>query len=201
VDEHYFSEKPTSEERRGLIRCTLEGIEFEFETSSGVFSGRRLDPGTRLLIENLETPSSGRILDLGCGYGPVGIFIAKRNPTLEVWMTDINSRAIDLARLNAIRNGVNNISIVQGNLYEAVEGKIFNLIVSNPPISAGIKKVVEPLIDCAPSHLTVDGVFEVVVQSNKGGRTITNLIKNAFCNVEVVGKRSGYRVLKAQVTL
>ncbi len=197
MGEHYFSEKPSSEEKRGLIRCILAGIEFEFETSSGVFSGKRLDRGTRLLIESLEIPPSGRILDLGCGYGPIGIFIAKKNPTLEIWMTDINSRAIDLAKLNAIRNGVKNASIVQGNLYEPVEGRLFKLIVSNPPISAGIKKVVEPMIRMAPKHLERGGALQLVVQSNKGGKTVARLMENTFGNVEVIARSSGFRVLSA----
>ena len=194
--EHYFSEKPTSEERKGLIRCTLEGMDFEFETSSGVFSGKRLDPGTRLLIENLQLPSSGRILDLGCGYGPVGIFIAKKKPALEVWMTDINSRAVELTKLNVERNRVENIIAVQGNLYEPVEGKLFHLIVSNPPISAGFKKVVEPLISQATLHLEKEGIIQLVVQSNKGGKTVAGIINRSFGNIEIVAKKSGYRVLK-----
>ena len=175
-------------------------MDFEFETSSGVFSGKRLDPGTRLLIENLQLPSSGRILDLGCGYGPVGIFIAKKKPTLEVWMTDINTRAFELTRLNVERNRVKNVISVQGNLYEPVEGKLFNLIVSNPPISAGLKKVVEPMIRLAPLHLENEGVFQLVVQSNKGGRTVASIIDHSFGNVEIVAKKSGYRVLKGDKT-
>ncbi len=120
VSQHYFSENPTSPEKRGLIKTRLRGLDFEFETSSGVFSHRRVDSGTRLLVESMRLPVEGRVLDLGCGYGVVGIVAAKLNPILEVWMTDVNSRAVSLAEANVRRNGVK-ATVRQGNLYEPFE--------------------------------------------------------------------------------
>ena len=92
--EHYYAERPSSKLRLGLIRCRLRDIEFEFITASGVFSRRRIDPGTRLLIESMELPERGRALDVGCGYGPIGIAAAKFRPKLEGWMVDVNERAV-----------------------------------------------------------------------------------------------------------
>jgi 16S rRNA (guanine1207-N2)-methyltransferase len=195
---HYFSRRPEASERRGLLRCRLRGLYFEFVTSSGVFSPRALDQGTRLLVESMVLPESGAVLDMGCGYGPVGIVATMLEPLLEVWMTDINERAVALARENARRNGVENVVVVQGHLYEPVGVKAFNAIVSNPPISAGMRKVVEPLINGAADHLIDMGSLQVVVQSNKGGRALSSLMEKAFGNVEVLSRRGGYRVLRAE---
>ena len=106
MGEHYFSERPSSPDRRGLVRARLRGMDLEFLTSSGVFSVRRVDRGTRLLVESMVLPEGGRVLDMGCGYGVVGVVAGRLVPGLEVWMTDVNERAVSLARLNVKRNGV-----------------------------------------------------------------------------------------------
>lgn len=196
--EHYFSERPTSPQHLGLLRCRLRGHGFEFLTSSGVFSHRRIDTGTRLLIESMILPDAGAALDIGCGYGPIGIVVAKLRPRMQVWMTDVNERAVTLAEENARRNGVDNVIVGQGHLYEPVEGLSFDVIVSNPPISAGISRVVEPLVGGAWGHLKDGGSLQLVVQSNKGGRTLASLMERYFGGVEVVARKSGYRVLRAE---
>ena len=96
--DHYFSAEPKSKERFGLVRTALCGRSFEFLTASSVFSKRRVDPGTRLLIESMVLPKSGCVLDIGCGYGAVGIVAAALNPKLKVVMSDVNVRAVRLAR-------------------------------------------------------------------------------------------------------
>ena len=197
MSEHYFSESPTSPEERGLIRTKLKGIDFEFETSSGVFSHKRVDSGTRLLVESMMLPERGRILDLGCGIGVVGIVAAKLNPVLEVWMTDVNSRAASLAESNTRRNSVK-ATVRQGSLYEPVGGVKFDLIIINPPMSAGIEAVVRPMIEGAPAHLVGGGAFQLVVQSNKGGRTLSRIIEGAFGNIKVTSRGGGFRVFTAK---
>ena len=192
--EHYFSRRPESPERRGLLRCRLRGLDFEFVTSSGIFSPRALDRGTRLLVESMVLPESGAILDLGCGYGPVGIAAARLRPGLEVWMTDVNERAVALAEENAVRNGVD-VVMRLGDLYEPVGGTVFGAILSNPPISAGMRRVVEPLVGGAVDHLVGGGSLQLVVQSNKGGRAVASLMEVFFGGVEVVARGGGYRVL------
>jgi 16S rRNA (guanine1207-N2)-methyltransferase len=197
VSQHYFSENPTSTEERGLIRTRLRGLDFEFETNSGVFSHKRVDAGTRLLVESMTLPEKGKVLDLGCGYGVIGIVAAKLNQDLEVWMTDVNNRAISLAESNTKRNGVKT-SVRQGILYEPVGGLKFDLIVTNPPISAGIEAIVRTIIEGAPAHLVGNGVFQLVVQSNKGGRTLKRIIERAFGNIEVISRGGGFRVFAAK---
>jgi 16S rRNA G1207 methylase RsmC len=192
--EHYFSERPSSPERRGLVRVRLQGLDLEFVTSSGVFSYRRIDRGTRLLVESMVLPEKGRILDLGCGYGVVGIVAGRLVPGLEVWMTDVNERAVSLARLNLERNGVE-AAVRQGDLYGPVGGIRFGVVLSNPPISAGLKRVVGALVEGAVDHLEVGGSLQVVVQSSKGGRTLASMMEDTFGMVDVLSRGGGYRVL------
>jgi 16S rRNA (guanine1207-N2)-methyltransferase len=197
VAEHYFTPKPTSKIEKGLIRCTLRGHEFEFLTSSGVFSHKKIDNGTRILVETMILPNQGNLLDLGCGYGPVGIVAAKINPSLEVWMTDSNSRAIELSQENIKKNGLNKINVAQGDLYQPVKNQVFDTIISNPPISAGMKKIVEPLVKSAPTHLKKGGSLQVVIQSNKGAKTLCGFLTDYFGEYKVLEKKSGYTVFNA----
>ncbi len=178
----------------------MRGREFEFFTSSGVFSSRKIDNGTRLLIESMVLPERGSALDVGCGYGPVGIVAAKLRPELEVWMTDVNERAIKLAERNATKNGVRNVVIRLGSLYEPLESEVFDIVLSNPPISAGIRRVVEPLVAGAVDRLVDGGSLQLVVQSNKGGRALASLMERCFGSVEVLARKGGYRVLRSMKT-
>lgn len=196
--EHYFTEEPKSKLRLGLVRTWLRGLEFEFLTASGVFSHRRIDPGTRLLIEAMVLPEEGTFLDLGCGYGPIGIVVARLRPRALVYMTDVNRRALALAEENAQRNGVTNVRVLEGPLYDPVSDLLFDVILTNPPITAGIRKVVAPLIQGAAEHLKEGGSLQLVVRTTKGGRNILRLIEESFSRWEVIARGGGYRVLKAE---
>lgn len=194
-DSHYFSSKPTAEDRRGLIRTILRGRRYEFITSRGVFSAKKVDKGTRILVENMVLPKEGRILDMGCGIGVIGIVAARERPGLEVVMTDINQRAVELTRLNAKRNKVTNISVHEGFLFEPLGDMKFNTIVSNPPISAGMRKVVFPLVEGAKERLVEGGTLQLVIQSNKGGKMLAGAMDEEFGEHSVLTRKSGYRVL------
>lgn len=193
-DEHYYAKQPKSKHQLGLIRTHLRGHFFEFLTSSSVFSKKRIDLGTRLLIESMILPKKGCVLDLGCGYGPVGITAAMFNPDLHVIMTDVNERAIWLAKENAKRNRVGNVEIRRGFLYKPVENVKFRVVLCNPPVSAGMQ-IVSPMITDAPKHLREDAAFQMVVRSKIGGKRLLNELKKTFGNVEVLARKSGYRVL------
>ena len=198
MSEHYFSEKPSSKTERGLIRCTLRGINLEFITDSGIFSHTKIDNGTRLLIESMIIPETGSFLDLGCGYGPIGITAAKLNSKLSVIMTDINRRAVDLTVENAKRNHVRNVEVFQTAFYKGVKHRLFDTVVSNPPISAGMKDVVKPMVTEAVSNLKLGGVIQLVVQTNKGGNTLSSYLESSFGNIEILARGGGYRVLSAR---
>ncbi len=146
------------------MRCRLRGMGYEFLTSSGVFSRKRIDLGTRLLVESMVLPDEGGLLDVGCGYGVVGIVAASLRPRLSVVMTDVNERAVYLAERNVERCGLGNITVRGGDLYGPVEG----------------------------------GLFQVVVQSNTGGRALAGLLEEYFGGCEVLARGSGYRVLLAR---
>jgi len=195
--EHYFTERPRSKERFGLIRTHLRGKPFDFMTASGVFSKDRIDLGTRLLVENMVLPENGCLLDVGCGYGAVGIAAAVFNPNLHVDMVDVNIRAVRLARQNAKLNHVWNVEIRHGRLYEAIEDVVFDCVVSNPPVSAGMKTV-EAIIACAPEHMASKATLQVVVKSKIGGKRLLAFFEKAFGNVDVLARGSGYRVLISQ---
>jgi len=195
--EHYFAEQPKSEAKFGIIRTQLRGKPFEFLTASGVFSPKRVDIGTRVLIEAMVLPEKGCVLDVGCGYGAVGIAAAAFNPNLHVVLTDVNRRAVLLARQNAERNRVPNIEVKQGYLYETVEDIAFNCVLSNPPVSAGMKTV-EAIVRGALAVMACRATFQMVIRSKIGRKTLPLLFGEVFGNFAVLARESGYRVLMAE---
>jgi 16S rRNA (guanine1207-N2)-methyltransferase len=195
--DHYFSEKPQTPPRFGVVRTCLRGLQFEFTTASAVFSIKRVDLGTRVLIENMQLPEQGCVLDLGCGYGAVGIAAAKLNPSLHVVLTDVNRRAVLLARQNADKNHVPNVEVHVGSLYKPVQGFCFDVVLSNPPVSAGMETV-EAIIRGAPAFLACGGTLQMVVRSKIGKKTLPQAFTDAFGNVKVGAIESGYRVLMGQ---
>jgi len=197
MTEHYFTEKPKSKVDLGIIRTYLRGRLFEFVTASGVFSKTRIDLGTRLLIESMILPEEGYVLDLGCGYGPVGIVAAAFNPKLHVILTDLNERALWLAKENAKRNRIENVEVRKGFLYEPVKDMRFETILSNPPTTAGMK-IVLPIIEQAPQHLAKSGLLQIVVRSKISGKRLTTKIEETFGNIKIHARKSGYRVLTAK---
>ncbi len=197
-DSHYFSSKPTSNDKRGLITTILRGKEYSFITSTGVFSAKRVDTGTRVLVENMELPKDGRVLDMGCGIGVIGIVAAKENPSLEIHLSDINERAVNLTRENIKRNKAKNCHVHQGYLYEPLGDMTFDSIISNPPISAGMRKVVFPLVEGAYERLNAGGNLQLVIQSNKGGKMLAKVLDETFGDHCVLARKSGYRVLYAE---
>ena len=195
--EHYFAAKPKSEVKLGLIQTHLRGLPFEFLTASSVFSKKQVDKGTRLLIENMILPEKGYILDLGCGYGAIGIAAATFNPLSYVIMTDINKRAVNLAKENVERNKVVNVEVKHGYLYEPVEETSFNCVLSNPPVSAGMETV-KAIITHAPKAMTKRATLQMVVRSKIGAKTLPTIFNVTFGNCKVLARESGYRVLIAE---
>jgi len=194
---HYFAAHPKSKMRLGIIRTYFRGKAFEFLTASGVFSKKRVDLGTRLLIESMILSEKGYVLDVGCGYGAVGIAAATFNPNLCVFMVDVNERAVWLARQNIQINHVGNAEVRRGNLYEPVKGLTFNCVLSNPPVSAGMAAV-KAIVSDAPKHMASKAHFQMVVRSKVGGKRIHMIFEEAFEKVEILARKSGYRVFIAE---
>src|SRR6266581_8426288 len=130
----YFEKRPASARRPARITVTIRGRPFIFQTDAGVFSREGLDRGTELLLEAIEVGPRASILDLGCGYGVIGIVAAHLSEGGHVILTDVNERAAALARKNVAANGVANAEVRSGSLYEPVAGLAFDHILCNPPI-------------------------------------------------------------------
>jgi 16S rRNA (guanine1207-N2)-methyltransferase len=195
--DHYFVPRPKSQPKFGLIRTTLRGKYFEFLTSSGIFSKKKIDLGTRLLIETMALPESGCALDIGCGYGAVGVAAASFNPSLHVVMTDVNVRAVYLAKQNAEKNKLSNIEVRCGHLYEPVRDLTFNCVLSNPPVSAGTK-VIKAILTQALQVMADKATFQMVIRSKIGAKTLPMVFNEIFNNCLVLARKSGYRVLLAE---
>jgi 16S rRNA (guanine1207-N2)-methyltransferase len=192
--EHYFSAAPKSEDRFGLVRACFCRRSFEFLTSSSVFSKRRIDLGTRLLVEAMVLPEVGCVLDIGCGYGAVGIAAAKFNPKMRVVLTDVNMRAVRLAKRNLELNRVANGEVRFGHLYEPVADLKFDCILSNPPVSAGMDTV-KAIVSQAPKNMVEGASFQMVIRSKIGAKTLPQLFSETFGNCKILARESGYRVL------
>jgi 16S rRNA (guanine1207-N2)-methyltransferase len=195
--EHYFAAYPKSKLKYGIIRTNLRGRSFDFLTSSGVFSKRRVDLGTRLLVASMVLPEEGCVLDVGCGYGAVGVAAAAFNPNLRVFMVDVNTRAVWLAGENIKLNGVRNAEVRRGYLYEPVKELSFDSVLSNPPVSAGMETV-EAIIVEAPKHMADKALFQMVVRSKIGRKRLRIVLEEAFGNVEILARKSGYRVFVSE---
>ncbi|GAB6102723.1 class I SAM-dependent methyltransferase [Thermococcus atlanticus] len=188
---HYYSEEPKVPLRTKTIEVCIRGHCFRFITASGVFSFGKLDRGTELLIESMILNEGWRVLDLGCGYGAVGI-VASRFVG-QVVMTDINRRAISIAKKNLKINGVKNAEVRWGSLYEPVRGERFHSIITNPPVHAG-KEVLREIVINAPLHLHDEGLLQLVIKTKQGAKYIKGLMEENFAEVRELAKGSGYRV-------
>ena len=195
MPDHYYTENPNSahDERRVTLKAL--GQTLTFTTDAGVFSRDGLDRGTEVLLEALP-PLAGRVLDLGCGWGAVGVALGKRWPGLEIVMTDINSRAVELARRNLAENGVQ-ATVVQGDGFASVEG-CFDAIITNPPIRAG-KAVIYGLFAQARERLNPGGALYVVIRKQQGAPSALKYLKEIYAEAETVDRGSGFHVLRARL--
>ena len=194
---HYYSENPDTAHDFEEWPFELKGKIFRFVTDSGVFSRETVDYGSRVLIDAFdweELPSEGKILDVGCGYGTLGLTLVKAKE-VEATLVDINQRALDLARQNAERNQVL-ATIFQSNLYQNVEGR-FHHIISNPPIRAG-KQVVHEVITGSYTHLLDGGDLTIVIQKKQGAPSAKAKMEEVFGNCEILKKDKGYYILRSR---
>jgi 16S rRNA (guanine1207-N2)-methyltransferase len=197
LTEHYYSRKPGTESNPVKWQSELKGNSFRFKTDSGVFSKKEVDFGSRLLIDTFDLKNeTGLILDVGCGYGPIGLSLAKAYPDATVHMVDVNERAIMLAEDNAAENKIENVEIYESDRLTGVEEKEFNAILTNPPIRAG-KKVVHDIFEQSFLHLAEGGELWVVIQKKQGAPSAMEKMKELFGQVDIVAKSKGYFILKS----
>ena len=197
--DHYYTSKPTSESKQETWQTQINGKDFTFTTDSGVFSKNKIDLGSEVLMttaEKIDFPE-GNLLDVGCGYGPIGIYLGNAFPKRQIEMIDINERALALAEANAKTNHISNIEIYQSDLFKNVKNQKFAGIISNPPIRAG-KKVVHKILETAYSYLTEDGLLLIVIQKKQGAPSARKKMKEVFGNVERINLEKGYWVLTSR---
>ena len=189
----YYAENPDAAHDIHELRVKLLGEEMTFLTDAGVFSKKMVDFGSQLLLKCLEVNQGETVLDVGCGYGPLGLSLAKAYG-VQATMVDINNRALDLARQNAERNKVE-ATIFQSNIYEQVEGE-FDHVISNPPIRAG-KQVVPEIIEKSKDFLEIGGDLTIVIQKKQGAPSAKSKMEDVFGNCEIVKKDKGYYILRS----
>ncbi|MDU7195884.1 MAG: class I SAM-dependent methyltransferase [Streptococcus sp.] len=189
----YYAENPDTAHDIHELRVELLGENMTFLTDAGVFSKKMVDFGSQLLLKCLEFNEGETILDVGCGYGPLGLSLAKAYG-VQATMVDINNRALDLARQNAERNKIE-ARIFQSNIYEQVEGK-FDHVISNPPIRAG-KQVVHEIIEKSRDFLKDRGDLTIVIQKKQGAPSAKSKMEDVFGNCEIVKKDKGYYILRS----
>lgn len=193
---HYFENDDTLKSKERQILVKINNINFSFLTDYGVFSKNRLDFGTRTLLETLDTSKiSGKVLDFGCGYGPIGIYIAKTTNS-EVHMIDINRRVLGLARKNVSLNHVN-VNIYESNIYEKVTEQ-FDYIISNPPIRVG-KEILYKILFEAKEHLKENGELWIVVNKDQGAKSLVKDLEKEY-SVEIKNKKKGFYIIQCLKT-
>jgi 16S rRNA (guanine1207-N2)-methyltransferase len=194
---HYFQNDSNLDHQVKGIEVFIRNTSFRFQTDLGVFSKNAIDFGTRLLIEKIEIPSSAKtIIDMGCGYGPIGIVVAKTYPDTKVYLYDVNERAVDLARKNAVMNKVENVVVTTSFLFEHVNMKA-DVIITNPPIRAG-KMTIFRLYEDAFKTLNTGGLFYAVIQKKQGAPSTVSKLTELFGNCEMIDRDKGYWVLLAR---
>ena len=195
MNDHYYTRVPQSESKPVGCEYTYRGVALTFQTDAGVFSKGEVDTGTRLLLEALPEEMSGEILDLGCGWGVIGISIAKKWPGTRVTMADVNTRALDLSRENAKRNGAEVTCVESDGMAELAE-KTFDAVVTNPPIRAG-KQVIYRMFADAAARLKPGGALYLVIRKQQGAESCMKYLQTIYGSVEKLDKSGGFWVLKA----
>jgi 16S rRNA (guanine1207-N2)-methyltransferase len=198
MSEHYYSRNPSVQSNPKKFTYVLRGHTFAFTTDQGVFSKNEVDFGSRLLIENFEAPEiSGRMLDVGCGYGPIGVTLATEFPDRQVDMVDVNERALSLAIENAQSNHVHNVKVFYSDALQNVMHNEYAAILTNPPIRAGKKKVHE-IFEMGFSKLCQNGELWIVIQKKQGAPSAVDKLKSLTTDVEVIVKEKGYFIIRAK---
>lgn len=199
--EHYFDARPTTPTRRREIRLDLPDGSLRLTTDAGVFSGDRVDPGTRLLLQEAPSPPpTGHLLDLGCGYGPIALTMARRAPEATVWAVDVNERAVDLCAENAAGHDLSDrvravvVDAAGRPIDPAVALPRLDLLWSNPPIRIG-KTALHALLTTWLDRLTPHGRAVLVVQRHLGADSLADwLAREGFATTRLAS-RAGYRLL------
>ena len=196
----YFTNNDNIKSERRIIKYNYDSISLSFISDNGVFSKDRIDYGSRLLVDTYikynKDKKINNFLDVGCGYGPIGIIIS-RIAGVPVTMIDVNKRALHLAEMNIKENHVSSIEILESDCYRALENKKFQYILTNPPIHAGKSKVYEIVME-ARHHLEEDGTLYIVIRKDQGAKSMINDLKTYY-NVDVIARNKGFFIISCNL--
>lgn len=190
---HYFTDNVDLKHNVETKKVIIKTSEFTFFTDNGVFSKKGLDFGTRSLLESLPNNIHGKVLDFGCGYGPIGIYL-KKNYDCDVDMMDINNRSLDLARKNAKENNVN-VNIFNSDIYSSISNK-YDYIITNPPIRVG-KQILYKILFDAQEHLVDGGQLWLVINKDQGAKSLMKDLEKSY-KTKLISKNKGFFVICAE---
>ena len=188
---YYFTNDENLKSEINKINIQINNHPFSFYTDNGVFSKKGLDFGTRTLLENIPK-LKGKVLDLGCGYGPIGIYIKKTNDVI-VDMVYINLRSLDLSKKNSLLNKVE-VNIFESNGYQNINDK-YDYIITNPPIRVG-KTILYDLLLNAKEYLNQNGELWLVINKDQGAKSLMKDLEEKY-KVELIIKNKGFYIIKA----
>ena len=192
MPDHYYTPLPASQHALRQFTANLFHREFSFLTDAGVFSRDGVDPGTRALIEAIP-PLRGRALDLGCGWGAVGVLLGKKYPDVSLLMADVNERALSLAVANVEKNHMQARAVLSDG-FERIEG-MFDAVITNPPIRAG-KAVIYKMFEDAKAHLKPGGMLVLVIRKQQGAPSALKFLKELYKKAEVIARDGGYWIIR-----
>lgn len=193
---HYFTDNRELAKNRKDLSFRFSCFNLTFVSDNGVFCKNYIDEGSIVLLEVLNKNNLGKkILDVGCGYGTIGITLKKCFPDSLIDMVEINPRAIELAEINAKRNNCD-VRIIESDIYSNVNDSDYTDIVTNPPIRAG-KKVIYRIFEEAHNHLCDGGTLWIVIRKNHGAQSAKKFVEGVFGNCEIIKKEKGYYILKS----
>lgn len=193
---HYFTDNRDLPSRRREITYFFQGREYTFTTDDGVFSKSEVDFGTHTLLKAIaeEEPLHGSVLDLGCGYGVIGIVLKGTQPDLDVTACDVNPRALELTVLNSQKNDTP-VTAVESDGLSGLGTAVFSAIITNPPIRAG-KQTIYRMFEEAHAHLADDGVFYAVIRRNQGAESAMNKLAELYGSCDLIDRDRGYWILR-----
>lgn len=189
----YFDNNDDLKSNIKEVTVNIKNKNYKFRTDNGVFSKKGLDFGTRTLLEAIPINQiRGRVLDIGCGYGPIGIFVAD-NTNSEVDMVDINERSLNLAKQNVSLNEVQ-ANVYNSNIYENINDK-YNYIITNPPIRVG-KKILYEILFEAKKYLLDNGELWLVISKDQGAKSLLKDLNEVY-DAKLIEKNKGFYIICA----
>ena len=191
---HYFTDNRSLKENRKVHAFRFSGHLLHFTTDNGVFSKSGVDFGTQVLLEEaVKEDLNGRVLDLGCGYGVIGICVKTQFPSCEVVCADVNPRAAELAEINCRQNEAD-CTVLVSDGFSGIDG-MFDAVITNPPIRTG-KKIIYRMFEEALARLNQGGIFLAVIRKQQGAESAVRKLEEIFGNCNVVRKEKGYWILR-----